>query len=72
MDRLRAFDRPVYVSSGSLSNGRWEAMAARLPGLFANCTVERYEGRHHLDASHQREPERVAGALKELWGRSAG
>jgi hypothetical protein len=32
--------------------------------LFPDCTVERYEGCHHLNTSHQAEPERVAAALK--------
>ena len=39
-------------------------MGARLAGLFPDCTVERYEGCHHLNTSHQAEPERVAGALE--------
>lgn len=71
-ERLRAFDRPVYLSYGALSNERWEAMATRLAGLFPDCTVERYEGWHHLDTSHQAEPERVAAALKGMWSRSPG
>lgn len=69
-DRLRTFDRPVYMSYGSLSNERWEAMAERFAGLFPDCTVERYEGCHHLNTSHQVEPTRVAAALKDLWSRS--
>ncbi len=69
--RLRAFDRPVYMSHGGLSNERWEAMSARLAGLFPDCTVERYECRHHLDTSHHAEPERVAAALSQLWSRSS-
>lgn len=69
---LREYRGPVYVSYGSLSNQRWEAMAVRLQGVFADCVVERYEGRHHLDASHQAEPRRVAAALHELWKRSGG
>jgi hypothetical protein len=43
-DRLRAFDRPVYMSYGGLSSERWETMGARLAVLFPDCTVERYEG----------------------------
>lgn len=70
--RLRAFARPVYYSYGSLSNERWEAMAARLPGVFADCTVERYEGLHHMNTSHIAEPQRVAGALRDLWRRAEG
>jgi pimeloyl-ACP methyl ester carboxylesterase len=71
-ERLRAFDRPVYMSYGGLSSERWETMGARLAVLFPDCTVERYEGCHHLNTSHQAEPERVAGALKQLWSRSEG
>lgn len=67
---LRAYPRPVYYSYGSLSNARWEAMGARLTTVFADCTVERYEGRHHLDTSHQAEPARVAVALHRLWARA--
>ena len=44
-------------------------MADRFPALLPQCTVMRYEGRHHLDAPHQREPRRVADALRELWAR---
>jgi pimeloyl-ACP methyl ester carboxylesterase len=68
--RLRAYPGPVYYSYGALSNERWEAMGARLVTVFADCTVERYEGRHHLDTSHQAEPARVAAALHRLWARS--
>jgi pimeloyl-ACP methyl ester carboxylesterase len=68
--RLAGFTGPVYFSYGTLSNARWEAMAARLPAVFADCTVDRYEGRHHLDASHQAEPQRVATALRRLWDRA--
>jgi pimeloyl-ACP methyl ester carboxylesterase len=67
---LRAFARPVYYSYGSLSNVRWEAMATRLETLFPDCTVERYDGLHHLNTSHQVEPQRVAAALRQLWARA--
>jgi pimeloyl-ACP methyl ester carboxylesterase len=67
---LRAFAGPVYYSYGSLSNERWEAMAGRLDALFPDCTVERYDGLHHLYTSHQAEPERVAAALRRLWDRA--
>jgi pimeloyl-ACP methyl ester carboxylesterase len=67
---LRAYARPVYYSYGSLSNARWEAMGTRLTTVFPDCTVEEYEGRHHLDPSHQAEPARVAAALHRLWRRA--
>ncbi len=70
LSRLRAFARPVHVTYGSLSHPRWEAMAARLLALFPDCTVERYEGLHHLNSSHMAEPERVAAALHGLWSRA--
>ena len=71
-ERLRAFNRPVYMSYGGLSNERWEVMGERIAGLFPDCTVECYEGCHHLYTSHQADPRRVATALKHLWDRSPG
>ena len=65
--RLGSFAGPVYFSYGSLSNERWEAMAERLREEFRTCTVERYEGIHHLNPSHMAEPGRVAAALERLW-----
>ncbi len=69
-ERLRAFDRPVYYSHGSLSHPRWAAMRERLAGVFPDFTPELYEGIHHLQTSHQREPDRVASALRRLWSRA--
>lgn len=69
-DDLRRFPGPAYVSYVTLSNELWEVMAERLRHLLADCTVERYEGRHHLDAPHRAEPRRVAAALTALWGRA--
>jgi pimeloyl-ACP methyl ester carboxylesterase len=66
-EQLARFPGPVYVSYGSLSSQRWEAMASRLSTRLARCRVERYEGLHHLRTSHQAEPARVAQALSELW-----
>jgi pimeloyl-ACP methyl ester carboxylesterase len=70
-ERLSAFSGPAYYSYGALSNARWEAMAERIPDTLARCTVERYEQRHHLDAPHQSEPDRVASALHKLWDDAA-
>ncbi len=64
---LRAFKRPVYFSYGSLSNERWETMAQRFKRDLVRCTVERYDGVHHLHTSHQAQPARVAIALERLW-----
>lgn len=68
IERLRGFDRPAYYSYGGLSNADWERRAERLSMLLPNLTVERYEGRSHMDTSHMAEPERVAAALRRLWG----
>ncbi|WP_181780177.1 alpha/beta fold hydrolase [Pseudonocardia pini] len=68
--RLCAYAGPVYLCYGSLSGRRFASMAARMPGRFGRCTVERYEGRHHLDSPHQTEPARVARALRALWGQA--
>ena len=69
-ERLRGFGRPVYYSHGSLSHPRWAAMAERLAGVFPDFTAELYESIHHLETSHQREPARVAAALRRLWERA--
>ena len=64
------FEGPVYYSYGSLSAERWEEMAERLGRQFRDYRSERYEGLHHLNTSHQAEPDRVAARLRELWSRS--
>jgi hypothetical protein len=69
-ERLRTFDRPVYYSHGSLSHPRWAAMRDRLAGIFPDFSDELYEGVHHLETSHHREPARVASALRRLWSRA--
>ena len=69
-ERLRAFDRPVYYSHGGLSHPRWVAMRDRLAGIFPDLTPDLYGGIHHLETSHQREPARVASALRRLWSRA--
>ncbi len=69
-ERLRGFGRPVYYSHGSLSHPRWAAMRDRLARVFPDFTSDLYEGVHHLNTSHQREPARVAAALRQLWSRA--
>lgn len=64
---LAAFRGPVYFSHGSLSNPRWLTMRDRLSATFPRFRAEEYEGLHHLATSHQREPVRVAAALRSLW-----
>ncbi len=68
---LDRFPRPVYFSYGALSSARWEQMATRASARWPKCRVERYEGLHHLNTSHQAEPGRVASALRELWDEAA-
>jgi pimeloyl-ACP methyl ester carboxylesterase len=69
-ERLRAFERPVYYSYGSLSSPEWAAMRDRLDALFPDFTSELYDGASHLNTSHQKEPVRVASALRQLWNRT--
>jgi hypothetical protein len=71
VERLKAFDRPVYYSYGSLSNETWDRRAKRLAELFPNIAVELYEGLSHLNTSNVAEPERVAAALRRLWSLEA-
>ena len=71
VERLKAFDRPVYYSHNSLSNETWDRRAKRLGELFPNMTVELYEGLSHLNSSHAAEPERVTAALRRLWDSQA-
>ena len=71
-DELRAFPRPVYYALGSLSNpDLYGAMAERAESLFADFTLEVFEGRHHFDPPHRVEPDRLAESLLGTWA-SAG
>jgi pimeloyl-ACP methyl ester carboxylesterase len=65
-----AFASPVYFSRGSRTHPRWAAMQTRLSGLFPDFTGEVFEGLHHLNTSHQAEPDRVAATLTSFWQRS--
>jgi len=69
--RYATSEGPVYVSWGSLSGDRYEESARAIQVLFRDVVAEEYEGRHHLDAPHQTEPERFAARLRELWARAA-
>jgi pimeloyl-ACP methyl ester carboxylesterase len=64
------FASPVYFSRGSRTHRRWELMQARLSGLFPDFTGEVFEGLHHLNTSHQAEPDRVAATLRAFCARS--
>lgn len=71
-EELQAFEAPVYFALGKLSNPDYFGrMAERAEGLFGDFTLEVWEGRHHFDPPHRAEPERLAGRLRELWGRAA-
>jgi pimeloyl-ACP methyl ester carboxylesterase len=65
-----SFASPVYFSRGSRSHPRWEGMQTRLAGWFPDFTGEVFEGLHHLNTSHQAEPDRVAATLVPFWERS--
>lgn len=68
---LRSLDAPVYFALGTLSNqDRYGENARRAEALFADFTLEVFEGRHHFDPPHLAEPERLATALRALWQRS--
>lgn len=69
-DRYRAFRGPVLYTWGSLTHRRWERMRARLETLFNDFTAACFEGLHHLNTSHQAQPERVAELLRALWARA--
>jgi pimeloyl-ACP methyl ester carboxylesterase len=71
VERLKAFDHPVYYSHNSLSNETWGRKAERLGQLFTHMTVELYDGLSHLNSSHAAEPQRVAAALRRLWDSEA-
>jgi pimeloyl-ACP methyl ester carboxylesterase len=69
---LRAFERPVYYALGGLSNPDYYGrMASRLGTLFADFTLDVYEGRHHFDPPHRAEPRRLAERLTTTWDRAA-
>jgi hypothetical protein len=69
-DSYRGFRSPVYFSMGSRTHPRWTAMRQRLADLFPDFTSDVYDGLHHLNTSHQAQPERVATALRGLWARA--
>jgi pimeloyl-ACP methyl ester carboxylesterase len=67
-----SFSAPIYFSRGSRTHARWEAMQTRLAGLFPDFTGEVFEGLHHLNTSHQAEPDRVAATLRQFWAKAEG
>jgi pimeloyl-ACP methyl ester carboxylesterase len=69
-DRYADYPGPVLYTWGSRTHPRWFEMRDRLADRFPDFTSERFEGIHHLNTSHQAEPERVAGLLRALWARA--
>ena len=68
--KYAAVRAPVLYTWGSLTHPRWYAMAKRLGTLFRDFTAVCFEGLHHLNTSHQAEPDRVVELLDALWARS--
>jgi pimeloyl-ACP methyl ester carboxylesterase len=66
-DALRAYERPVLYTRGSLSAERYQRSAQRLAALFPDFREVVFEGLHHLNTSNQAEPARVAALLRDLW-----
>jgi pimeloyl-ACP methyl ester carboxylesterase len=71
LDRLRAFERPVYFALGGRSNPDYYGrMAKRAREIFSDFKVDVFEERHHFDPPHRVEPERTAQALRAHWARA--
>jgi pimeloyl-ACP methyl ester carboxylesterase len=64
---MAAFDRPVLFTFGSLTHPRWIRMRDRLERVFPTFSSEKFDGLHHLNTSHQAEPDRTARLLAEFW-----
>jgi pimeloyl-ACP methyl ester carboxylesterase len=69
-DRYALFPSPVLYTWGSLTHPRWEVIRDRLAMHFTDFTAQRFEGLHHLNTSHQAEPDRVAELLLAFWARA--
>lgn len=71
LDRLRAFEQPVYFALGARSNPDYYGrMAERARAIFPNFTLDVFDERHHFDPPHRIEPERTARALRAHWARA--
>ena len=68
--QYEAFDAPVLYTHGSLSHPRWGAMRDRLATRFTDFSSELFDGLHHLNTSHQAEPERTGALLRAHWARA--
>jgi pimeloyl-ACP methyl ester carboxylesterase len=68
---LERYDGPVLYTRGSLSADRYERSAQRLAVTFPYFEEVVFDGLHHLNTSHQAEPDRVAALLREHWARAS-
>lgn len=62
-----AYPRPVLFTFGSLTHPRWRVMRDRLQACFPAFRSEEFAGLHHLNTSHQAEPDRTAALLTSFW-----
>lgn len=62
-----SFKPPVLFTYGSLTHPRWMAMRDRLADAFPDFRSEEFAGLHHMNTSHQAEPDRTATLLTEFW-----
>lgn len=68
---LAAFAKPVlFVLGGMSSPDEQGDNAERLSRVFRDYRLEVFPGRHHFDPPHRAEPGRVAGLLRDHWGRA--
>jgi hypothetical protein len=58
---------PAYIAADPAG----QATLAATADTFASVAlVTLYDGLHHLNTSHQAQPERVAASLRRLWTRA--
>lgn len=65
--RLAGFRGPVYLAVGGRSSPMWRAQAAQIKAFLPQTVVESYPDRHHLDAPHHADAQRLAQSLLAAW-----
>lgn len=72
--KLAAFSKPVFFALGGLSHpDEYGDIAARLARVFfPDFHLEVFPRRHHFDAPHRAEPQRLAEGLRRHWAAAAG
>lgn len=65
--QLQAFPGAVYLAVGGRSSPMWKAQAKQLQAALPEAVVEIYPERHHLDAPHHAEAQRLTNALLAAW-----